>query len=256
VKLALATIPAVLLFACSAEIGPPPEPSTSDGAEGLTLTTAQPDRMTGTYLDTSGQLISFDVARTDDALYMEVRTSAHELIHAETVGDSYVFQYYDRQLKLTVDKAWVAEVQAAGDDSAVMEDPTAMHWDGDRNVLDEMLQLPEVKSLPWMSRALGVRGFTGSAYPASLPLHKIARQSADALGIQVPPIAQVGEEGYCTRPTANDCYGMCGPGCTCWSWVCGDCCYHSGCAKHDSWCRDGQWYYCYNITAVIALFGC
>ena len=41
-----------------------------------------------------------------------------------------------------------------------------------------------------------------------------------------------------------------------WSWVCGDCCYHGGCAQHDSWCRQGQWYYCYNITAVIALFGC
>jgi hypothetical protein len=49
---------------------------------------------------------------------------------------------------------------------------------------------------------------------------------------------------------------MCGPGCSCWSWVCGDCCYHYGCARHDSWCRNGQWYYCYNITAVIALFGC
>jgi hypothetical protein len=49
---------------------------------------------------------------------------------------------------------------------------------------------------------------------------------------------------------------MCGNGCSCWSWVCGDCCYHGGCARHDDWCRQGQWYYCYNITAVIALFGC
>jgi hypothetical protein len=49
---------------------------------------------------------------------------------------------------------------------------------------------------------------------------------------------------------------MCGPDCSCWSWVCGDCCYHYGCAVHDDWCRDGEWYYCYDITAVIALFGC
>jgi len=256
VKLALAMIPAVFLVACSAEIGAPP-PSTSDGSEGLTLTTAQPDRLTGSYVDGSGRLISFDVARSADALYMEVTTgTGHELIHAETVGDAYVFQYLDRRLTLTVAKAWVAEVQAAGDDSATMEDQSQMQWDGDRAVLDEMLAMPEVQELPWLSRALGVQGYTGSAYPASLPLHKIARQSADALNIQVPPIAQASEESYCSRPTANDCYGMCGPGCTCWSWVCGDCCYHSGCAKHDTWCRNGDWYWCYNITAVVALFGC
>ena len=70
-----------------------------------------------------------------------------------------------------------------------------------------------------------------------------------------PPTCQ-GDTLFCTRPSSNECYGMCGPGCTCWSWVCGDCCYHYGCARHDSWCRQGQWYYCYNITAVIALFGC
>jgi hypothetical protein len=122
-----------------------------------------------------------------------------------------------------------------------------------------MLQLPEVAQLPTLSRALGVRGITGSQFPASLALHKAARQSADALGINVEKLDTAQSlEGYCTSyPNQGDsCYGMCGPGCSCWSWVCGDCCYHYGCAVHDSWCREGKWYYCYNITAVIALFGC
>jgi len=44
--------------------------------------------------------------------------------------------------------------------------------------------------------------------------------------------------------------------CSSWSWGCGDYCYHHGCAVHDSWCRNGQWYYCDNITAVIAPLGC
>jgi hypothetical protein len=35
----------------------------------------------------------------------------------------------------------------------------------------------------------------------------------------------------------NGCFGMCGPGCTCWSAICLDCCYHPGCAIHDTWCR-------------------
>ena len=132
-----------------------------------------------------------------------------------------------------------------------------MHWDGDRTVLDEMLTLPDVAALPFLSRALGEEGYSGIDFPASLPLHKIARQTADALDIDVPAIETANSDGsYCSRPTANNCYGMCGPGCSCWSWVCGNCCYHYGCAVHDSWCRSGKWYYCYNITAVIALFGC
>jgi hypothetical protein len=256
VKLALVLIPAALLVACNAEIGSP-VPQTSTGAEGLAMKVATPDRLTGSYLDPQGRMILFDVARTGDAIYMDVRTGGgHELLHVETLADAYQFQYMDRRLTLTVDKSWVAEVQAEGDDGPAMQDTTAMHWDGDRTVLDEMLSVPEVQSLPWLSRALGVAGYTGSAYPASLSLHKIARQSADALNITVPPIVTATEESYCSRPTANECYGMCGPGCSCWSWVCGDCCYHSGCAKHDSWCRSGSWYWCYNITAVIALFGC
>jgi hypothetical protein len=36
---------------------------------------------------------------------------------------------------------------------------------------------------------------------------------------------------------AHDCFGMCGPGCDCWSWVCGDCCYHDFCADHDALLR-------------------
>lgn len=253
-KIALALIPAGLLFACNAELGAPP---TSNGSEGLSLQVATPERITGSYGDGAGRAIVFDVARTADAIYMDVRTGAgHELIHAETVGDAYVFRYMDRRLTLTVDKAWVAAVEAEGDDGPTMQSGDGVRWDGDRAVLDEMLTLPEVQLLPWLSRALGAQGFTGNAFPASLPLHKIARQSADALGVTVPPIETAEAESYCTRPTANECYGMCGPGCSCWSWVCGDCCYHSGCAKHDSWCRQGQWYWCYNITAVIALFGC
>ena len=42
----------------------------------------------------------------------------------------------------------------------------------------------------------------------------------------------------CERcPIRNqECYGMCGKGCNCWSWVCGDCCYHQGCYEHDRCC--------------------
>jgi len=30
-----------------------------------------------------------------------------------------------------------------------------------------------------------------------------------------------------------NCRGMCGKMCSCWSWFCGDCCWHQGCYEHD-----------------------
>ena len=39
---------------------------------------------------------------------------------------------------------------------------------------------------------------------------------------------------------SNSCNGMCGPGCHCWWWICGDCCTHKGCLDHDNYCaKDG-----------------
>jgi hypothetical protein len=40
---------------------------------------------------------------------------------------------------------------------------------------------------------------------------------------------------YPNRP--DDCLGMCGSGCECWSWVCGDCCHHKICLVHDALLR-------------------
>ena len=36
----------------------------------------------------------------------------------------------------------------------------------------------------------------------------------------------------------HGCVGTCGPKCMmCWQWVCGDCCMHTGCLRHDKFCR-------------------
>ena len=46
-------------------------------------------------------------------------------------------------------------------------------------------------------------------------------------------------------PKNNSCTGMCGPSCTCWTWVCGDCCKHLGCERHDGCCdKDPLSAYC------------
>lgn len=43
----------------------------------------------------------------------------------------------------------------------------------------------------------------------------------------------------CHAGESNNCRGMCGPGCTCWWWTCGDCCRHEGCYQHDICCNAG-----------------
>ena len=258
-KTLLALVSTLAFAACqSADTTTQPPSAPADG-EGVTMRIAQPDRLAGSYLDPSGVRIDFETARSGDNLFMDIRSKGHEITHAETTVDQYVFRYLDGRLTLKVDKEWVQRVRDEGEGGPAAQDTSEMHWTGDMNVLDEMINMPEAKAIPWMSRALGSLGYTGSAYPASLPMHKMARQSAEALGIELPPLVTAeSENSLCTAypNQGNQCYGMCGNGCSCWSWVCGDCCYHGGCARHDDWCRSGQWYYCYNITAVIALFGC
>ena len=39
------------------------------------------------------------------------------------------------------------------------------------------------------------------------------------------------------RGYSNKCFGLCGYGCSCWSFVCGDCCVHRYCLTHDDCCR-------------------
>lgn len=227
--------------------------------DGITLTTAIPQRITGVYADGAGDTISFDLAKVDDDLYVDVRgNGGRPLIHIETDADDYNFSYMGGALTMKTTKEFVSQARTQAQTQPQAVSTAGFAWTGSMDVLGDMLKLPEVAQFPVLSRALGARGITGNDYPASLALHKVAQQSAQALSVNVPKLETPASEGYCQAypNESNDCYGMCGPGCSCWSWVCGDCCYHYGCAVHDSWCRDGEWWFCDDITAVIALFGC
>ena len=43
---------------------------------------------------------------------------------------------------------------------------------------------------------------------------------------------------FSVQEIQRGCYGLCGPWCTCWVKVCGDCCWHPGCYKHDVVCEN------------------
>jgi len=152
-------------------------------------------------------------------------------------------------------------------DLAAAEDNVT--YSGDPTALDAAQALPEYRALPWLSHALGGAGFTGRDYPATLALHMFNKGVAEKLNVVLPAVAEptapspaAGElpQAACQAypNSSNACYGMCGRGCSCWSFVCGDCCYHSGCARHDSYCRgSGFWdtAKCWTTWGA-AFFGC
>lgn len=247
---------ALATFGCTTSddttvVEPPPV------SDGLTMHQETPEHVRGTYHDAELDLtLSFESARVDEQVYLELRGNhGRHLVTIDTRGNEYVMSYLGGKLVMTVTRDQLMANADAEDPEAQL---AGIDMRGDEGALDELLNAPEMVILPIMSRTLGARGLTGMSHPASLSLHKMARQTADGLGIEVEAleVSDNDEVPACSRPRANNCYGMCGPGCSCWSWVCGNCCWHRGCAKHDSWCRQGKWYYCYNISAVVALFGC
>jgi hypothetical protein len=266
-RLVLGSALALALVACGSG-GPSSEPtgSTTSGPgvstlhDGITLSTSTPQRIAGLYADAVGDTLQFDLAKVNDDVYMDlIGNGGRPIIHIDTNGDNYNFSYMGGGLTMTTTKAFVAQVRTETETTPSNVSTAGFAWTGDTHVLDDMLALPEIKQLPTLSRALGVRGITGVDYPAALALHKVAQQAAQAFSVDLPKLDTIASvNAYCQAyPNAGSgCYGMCGPGCSCWSWVCGDCCYHYGCAVHDGWCREGKWWYCYDITAVIAIFGC
>jgi len=266
-KLLLGSALGLALVACGSG-GPSSEPTSTSSSDpglktlddGITLSTSTPQRLAGLYADAAGDTLKFDLAKVNDDVYLDLTgNGGRPIIRIETNGDAYDFTYMGGGLTMHTTKEFVAQVRAQTETQPSGVSTTGFAWTGDTHVLDDMIALPEVKQLPTLSRALGARGITGMDYPAVLALHKIAQQAAMAFNANVPKLDTIAaQNSYCAAypNRSNNCYGMCGPGCDCWSWVCGDCCYHWGCAVHDNWCREGEWWWCDNITAVIAIFGC
>ncbi|ETO15576.1 hypothetical protein RFI_21788 [Reticulomyxa filosa] len=50
----------------------------------------------------------------------------------------------------------------------------------------------------------------------------------------------------------NSCYGMCGPNCNCWAFICGDCDCHCFCYNHDYYCScvSRLDYHCWNVCCL------
>ena len=110
------------------------------------------------------------------------------------------------------------------------------------------------------AQALGDRRIMGMDYPSVMSFYQFALRLAnirlsnmeykaddsfapDSRGYQHRQQRAVlcSNGATCPRsrcPSGSGCFGMCGYGCFCWSFVCGDCCVHEYCRSHDQCCAD------------------
>ena len=198
---------AVVLAACGSG-GPAGEPAGTTSSDpgmqvlddGITLTSSSPERLTGVFADKAGDTIRFDLAKVNDDLYFDLTGNVgRPIIHIETVGDNYEFSYMGGALKMHTTKAFVAQARAQAEAQRRRRvDRRLRLRAATRTRSTPCCSCPRSRSCPTLSRALGVRGITGSQFPASLALHKAARQSADALGINVEKLDTAQSlNGYC-----------------------------------------------------------
>ena len=194
-----------------------------------------------------GDVIRFKLSKGDGAPLVELSNSAAK----------YTMSFRRDALTLTADASAVKDAgarQGHEQDVGVPQQAEAaeVRSVGDTMALPTTLASAELALLPALSRSLGEAGYAGFKSAPALTLHRFAlfrEQGADSVDTPELPSAplqsELGEVPYCENLSGNinhnDCYGMCGRGCSCWSWVCGDCCYHRGCALHDDQCRKCSW---------------
>lgn len=141
--------------------------------------------------------------------------------------------------------------------------------------ISQLLAGEEVGLVIQAAKAVGESGLTGTDNPAAMMLYVLALRLQNLLDDRAEPLQDsssrsdllertlrhqhhqpdwVGrtagnaerlcESATCPAdrcPRAGDgCLGLCGPACTCWEWVCGDCCLNKMCLDHDRCCEDGM----------------
>ena len=111
------------------------------------------------------------------------------------------------------------------------------------------------------AKALGDLNINGTNYHTAMRFYLLALQLAKIVNSNIDNLEKRGflsdlwdtvkdiasdifctdldSNGYCRSeyPDESDkCLGLCGNGCCCWHWVCGDCCVHQFCREHDICC--------------------
>ena len=135
-----------------------------------------------------------------------------------------------------------------------------------RTAIEHLITRPEVHLMKEAAIAMGTKErIIGSEYPAALTFYmavlQLVKWRTQVFGsedenedtYEEPEIHELecDDDDWChhrgyrqdccnSHPQCpgDGCDGMCGLGCTCWPWACGDCCWHQGCQLQDNCCSD------------------
>jgi DNA-binding protein Fis len=235
-----------------------------DGSSRLTLTKANKRYLSGTFYHNNvgikfmsyyfGNMKKFSVSFLDGTPITSFSES-NENIRFNYLGERHV-AVFDKKFLNVISIMVDDDVKKRYSDSSIKQHLNQyIETKGSQNAVNDMYDLAEVSIIPKLSQILGEKlGYNGKAYPSALPLHIFALTTSKKLNIQII----MGNENLSTKSNESDnCYGLCGIGCSCWTWVCGDCEYnHPGCFCHDYFCRQSLAHPLCNLYWYIPFYDC
>lgn len=246
--------------------------STKSSKGRLTLHHLSVSNVNGTYLEYEGSAVGIKFSSSNDHLSIVSLDGTTLLIASEAVGwyrwinvgtDTFIQKKTHLRGRNTYKDCALTHTNAQDRVNSTIEqlfhkcDVDSNDHEGSLQAsVNSLLGKPEISLLQEAVKIMGRDfGITGRDYPSVLPLYlttlSLHRFSQINLTSSADGIADRGHMGYKIRkiedtdcldecpPCPDDlCLGMCGYSCSCWSWVCGDCCYHLGCYGHDVCCRE------------------
>ena len=124
--------------------------------------------------------------------------------------------------------------------------PSYYHFTKLKETYERLLSTAAAQSIIKSAIILGEHlNYTGINYPLLLPLYVTAhllhqKVKESEVCIRRRKLQDEDDSCFdeCPPCPEQECLSLCGYGCSCWKWVCGDCCYHLGCYGHDVCCRE------------------
>lgn len=219
--------------------------------QGLHLKSCSEDEVNGCYEFNQTLAVCFDVQKNSIVIK---KTTGERLVQYHNLGrEMFFYQVLDQSFigrgpslfyVPDVVPREPAALRAFAMDLDEDEENVKNHFQA---AMRELHYVPEIQLLERVSAALA---HNSTRLKILQPFHALCLNLMIQAKIKIPSelaaerdmedetADRYSREKRCTRP--NDpktrCLGLCGLGCTCWWWVCGDCCRHQGCYEHDLCC--------------------
>ena len=192
-------------------------------------------------------------------------------LHIRTLNDT-TLTYFNSAREINKRKA--RSIYVLDSEYLQHQDDSDGHLDGPKDkdtmpfddAMKELFQMEEVYLLDDAAHAIGAKGLTGINTPAVMPFFIFALKITQTLysesQLYNDTVVEIAEEpvvrqkrgwGWVKKKVTQTvkqlrpscykylrswplCTGLCGPFCTCWSFICGNCCFNQGCYDHDICC--------------------